>query len=126
MKTEIIDTIEKLELFKDTDIGRLYASALDCDLPIISKEKCCQILAWVYIFGGGNEDVCMNKNFGSAIRYSQYRLNILGGEMIDIDYIETLQEYIREAEQYSKKLGNDNKPEWISDIEGRYQVTTRI
>jgi hypothetical protein len=93
----------------------LYDTALSAGIPIISGNKCCRILAWLYIYGGGNEQVIEGK-LNTAILYSQKRLNLLGGEMPDLELLPILQDYIKSIANYY------NPPEWVNELEAEYKI----
>jgi hypothetical protein len=59
-----------------------YITAGKAGLKVVSAlsdDKCCRLLAWLYVYGAANEDVIFGK-LTDAIFYAQGRLNLLGGE----------------------------------------------
>jgi len=109
---------------------------LQAGLPIISTDNCCRLLAWLYVFGGGNEAVTQDDKLRNSIVYAQYRLNILGGEVPDVEWLPVLCDYIAELECYAKdvaaaiKAGKDKnevpQPDWLEGVEKQYKVKSGI
>ena len=96
--------------------NQLYETALSTGIPIISGEKCCQILAYLYVYGGANEQVIYNDRLRNAIFYAQKRLNIEGGENFNTELAEKMKEYIKSiADHY-------NPPEWVIELENEYGI----
>jgi len=96
----------------------LYETALSAGLPVISGDKCCRLLAWLYVYGGGNEQVIEGK-LNAAIIYAQKRLNILGGETPDAELMPVLTEYVRSIADFK------NPPEWVDRLEKEYGLKPR-
>jgi hypothetical protein len=99
-------------------IKALFQTAVNCDLKIYSDDFCCQLLAWVSVFGGGREETVINPLLHETIMYAKKRLNIEGGEAPNGELLPLLQAYIKEAEDYVKDKAE--KPEWVTQIEGKY------
>jgi hypothetical protein len=95
---------------------QFYVTAGLTGLKIIPDDKCCRILAWLYIYGGENEQV-LDSRMSDAIFYAQGRLNLLGGEKPDADLLPVLQGYIKEITGKDKY---NNPPEWIIDLEKEF------
>jgi hypothetical protein len=103
------------EMNSQTDFRKqLYETALSAGLPIISGDKCCQLLAWLYIYGGANEQTVFNEKLRNAIFSAQQRLNINGGEVPDMELTPVMQNYIKSVSDYN------NPPEWIIELEKEY------
>lgn len=119
--------------FEVETIRAMYASALSVGLPIVSMDKCCQLLAWLYVYGGGNEATVFNAKFRYAVLYAQHRMNLFGGETPNGEWLPVLQEYIKEAESdCDRRMAARRDDEkyittlsWIKDIEKTYNITTR-
>jgi hypothetical protein len=109
---------------------QLYKSAEFAGLKIISDDKCCRLLAWLYIYGGGNEQV-IDDRISNAILYAQRRLNLSGGETPDTDLLPVLMDYIKDIAgdnplDFFCNLKNgkyDNPPEWIVRLEEEFGLT---
>jgi hypothetical protein len=95
--------------------SRFYETALSAGIPILSGDKCCRILAWLYVYGGGNEQVIEGR-LNAAIQYAQKRLNLLGGEIPDLELLPILQGYIKSIADYH------NPPEWVNELEAEYKI----
>jgi hypothetical protein len=57
--------------------GRLYAAAESAGLKILSDDKCCRLLAWLYVRGGGREEAVFDGRLNGAFLYAQKRLGLL-------------------------------------------------
>jgi hypothetical protein len=104
----------------------MYDTALSAGIPIISGDECCQLLAWVYIYGGGHEQCVMDERLCNAILYAQQRLNINGGEVPDLELLPVLQGYIKSIEEnvrtYKYHKDYDNPPEWVLVLEKKWDI----
>jgi hypothetical protein len=98
------------------DRKALYRTALAANMPLIPDDKCCRLLAWLYVYGGNNEQVVFDGRLNNAIFYAQHRLNLFGGELPDAELVSVLQEYIKSVEDYS------NPPEWVADLEKEFGI----
>lgn len=89
-------------------------------MTMYSDDFCCKLLAWVYIFGGGNEMVTQNRRMFEEITIAQDRLNLKGGEIPNGKLLPLLQQYMREAEHHERGV---NPAEWVNtDINARYNI----
>jgi hypothetical protein len=86
----------------------------------LPDEQCCQLLAWLLIYGGGCEATTTNYKLNTDIRCAQMRLNIFDGEIPKGELIPPLQEFIIECERYERR--EIDKPQWLDDIEKRYSL----
>ena len=94
----------------------LYETALSAGIPIISSDKCCQLLAWVYVYGGGHEQVVMDERLSNAILYAKQRLNFNGGEIPNRELTPIMIQYIKSVNDY------DKPPEWVLLLEKEYSI----
>ena len=93
----------------------MIETAMSVGLPIISDYNCCRLLAWLYVYGGENEQVIQD-NLSFFIMYAQRRLNIFGGEIPDRKLLPLLQGYIESITDYY------NPPEWVIELEKKYNI----
>jgi tRNA(Ile2) C34 agmatinyltransferase TiaS len=91
-----------------TDYKKMLLTAESAGIKIVSDDKCCRLLAWLYVHGGGNEAVTVNLKLNADILEAQKRLNLYGGERVNLELLPTLQEYIRQAES--------SNPDWIAEL----------
>ena len=106
---------------------QVYDAALSAGMPIISGDECCQLLAWLYIYGGGNEQCVVDERLRNAIFYAQQRLNINGGEVPDLELLPVLQGYIKSIEERvvdKKHLNYNDPPEWVLALEKKWNIKT--
>jgi len=105
---------------------KIYDAALAAGIPILSGDKCCQLLAWLYIYGGGNEQCVVDERLRNAIFYAQQRLNINGGEVPDLELLPVLQGYIKSIEEkaitHKHHKDYDNPPEWVLNLEKEWNI----
>jgi hypothetical protein len=91
-----------------TDYKKMLLTAESAGIKIVSDDKCCRLLAWLYVHGGGNESTTINLKLNADIHEAQKRLNLYGGERVNVELLPTLQEYIRQAES--------SNPDWIAEL----------
>jgi hypothetical protein len=109
--------------------AEFYRTAALNGMKIISDDKCCRLLAWLYVYGGGNEQVIEGKLSGH-IMYAQARLNIDGGEIPDGELLPVLKHYINDITGADKNgFYHDTKnkkyrspPEWVIELENEYGI----
>jgi hypothetical protein len=88
---------------------------------MFSDDFCCKLLAWVFIFGGGNEAITLNKVMRESIFVAQKRLNLLGGEVPNAELLPLLQKYIRQAEYHENGI---EECAWVNtEINKRYALS---
>jgi hypothetical protein len=97
---------------------QFYVTAGLAELKIIPDDKCCRLLAWLYVYGGENEQV-LDGRVSGAIFYAQGRLNLLGGERPNVELLPVLQGYIKSITDYK------NPPEWVLELEKEYGIKPR-
>lgn len=90
------------------DYQKMLDTCESAGIKIISDDKCCRLLAWLLVHGGGNESTTINLKLNADILQAQKRLNLFGGERPNKDLVPKLQEYIKQAETCN--------PWWISDL----------
>lgn len=104
---------------------QLLATAEQADLKIVSDDKCCRLLAWLYAYGGGNEAVTMNMKLNRDILTAQKRLNLFGGEKVNKELLPKLQEYIKQVEPIVQ-LKSKEHPQWVYDICDYYGLSKTL
>jgi hypothetical protein len=98
----------------------LHETARAANLKILPDDKCCQLLAWLLHFGGGQEEVTFNTKLNVDIGEAQNRLNLYGGELCNIELLPMLKIYSMDAEKYI--AGKIPKSVWMQEIETTYNV----
>jgi hypothetical protein len=101
------------------DREALYATYRAAGLKLLSDTYCCQLLAWLLVYGGGEEKTVLDEHLNTDIREAQQRLNIYGGKRPNVKLVAELQQYIQECEQ------GRVYPPWVKEIEQRYKLTRR-
>ena len=102
--------------YKDDIRQRMYNTALAFDLEIISGDKCCQLLAWTSVYGGGHEQIVLDERLSNAVLYAQQRLNINGGEIPNLELVPIMLDYIKSVTDF------DNPPNWVIKLEKEYNI----
>jgi len=93
-----------------------YDSCLLAGIPVVSTDECCQLLAWLSVYGSENAACVLNRRLNNAIHYAQKRLNIVSGGVPDVELLPVLQDYIKSIKDY------DNPPDWVIELEKKYEV----
>jgi hypothetical protein len=107
---------EVVEMNMDVSVRRqFYMTAGSAGLKIIPDDKCCRLLAWLYVYGGGNEQV-IDGRLSGHIMYAQARLNIDGGEIPDRELAGVMKDYVKSITDYH------NPPEWVNELESEYKI----
>jgi len=88
-----------------------------CDsvgLPYITRDTAARIFAIVYVHGGGEEEMVLNRKFTNDVKYIQRRFGIQGGCVPEAEFASLLQHYVRELEDYMHEHQHDESsiPEW--------------
>ena len=90
-------------------------------LPYITRDTAARIFAIVYVHGGGEEEMVLNRKFTNDVKYIQRRFGIQGGCVPEAEFASLLQGYVRELEQYERdhqrlilgpKEQQSSIPEW--------------
>ena len=100
---------------------------------MMTNEFAAKLLAYVYVFGGGNEAVTLHKGLNAGIMIAQEKFNIKGGCIPNAEGVVLIQKYIKEAEQaeFRAKTSKLNIPftqkllhelPWLHDIYERYEL----
>ena len=98
----------------------MYDTAFEAGIPIISDDKCCRLLAWLYVYGGGCEAVVLDEKLNAAIIYAQKRLNIFDCERPDAELLPVYRDYVKSTGSFDKP--NEPPPEWVPALEKEYGI----
>ena len=92
-------------------------------MKILSDDFCCKLLAWVLAYGGANEAVIFNTVLNIDINTAQKRLNIIGGEIPNIQLLPIFQKYSQELKGYLGMDKNYREPDWVEEeINKKYKL----
>ena len=107
------------------DYQKMLDTCESAGIKMISDDHCCRLLAWLYVYGGGNEAVTINMKLNKNIMIAQKRLNLLGGEVPNVELLPTLQSYIREIEpiMHGAKITH---PKWVYSICDYYGLSSKL
>ena len=100
----------------DDFMKQFYETAFNAGILVISDDKCVQLLAWLHVYGGSQEQAVMSGRLNASISYAQKRFNIFGGERPDPEFIRSFQDYVKTIEDYN------NPPEWVLSLEKEYNI----
>ena len=81
---------------------------------MMSNDFAAKLLAWLYMFGGGNEAVTLHQGLNSGIAIAQEKFKIKGGCVPDTEGVILINKYIKELE-----VSLDDTV-WIKEIFDRY------
>lgn len=87
---------------------------------MMSMNFAAKLLAYVYVFGGGNESVVYNEGMNAGIAIAQQKFHIKGGEIPQANSIPVIRAFIHELE----RKGDDTP--WLSEIYYRYNIRNKI
>lgn len=87
-------------------------------IPAITTDTSARIMAIIYVHGGGEEEMVLNRKFTNDVQYIQRRFHIQGGEVPDTRFVVLLQGYVRELEDYMHQHLHDDSviPEWCHKL----------
>ena len=108
MNREQATTLQELTIAAFESVG----------LPYISRDTAARIFAIVYVHGGGEEEMVLNRKFTNDVKYIQRRFGIQGGEVPEAEFASLLQHYVRELEDYMHEHLHDESsiPEWARKL----------
>src|SRR5574344_1182525 len=92
---------------------KLLKTAETAGINILSNEKCCKLLAFLYCCGSDNQDVLYNTRLRKNIYYTQRKINVFGGENPKKDLMFKFNEYVKD-ELKCQLEGNHSS--WIKSI----------
>jgi hypothetical protein len=98
----------------DNLLDQWYRAFESIGIKILSDDFCCQLLAWLNVYGGNTEDVNLNIKLRTDIFEAQKRLNLYGGELPNAELLPKLQDFIKSLSDYN------NPPEWVKELEKKY------
>lgn len=87
-------------------------------IPAITTDTSARLMAIVYVHGGGEEEMVLNRKFTNDVQYIQRRFGIMGGEVPNAEFVRTLQGYVRHLEDYMHQHLHDETsiPEWAHKL----------
>ena len=103
-------------------IKQLYDTAFAAGIPIISIDKCCRLMAWVYVFGGGCEQVVFDHRLNSSITYAQKRLGIEGCNAPQGEHAAAIRGYIESITTKDRYTPKKDLPNWVFELEKEYKI----
>jgi hypothetical protein len=98
----------------DNLLGQVYKAFESVGIKLLSDDFCCQLLAWLNVYGDGVENIVLDVKLRTDILEAQRRLNLFGGEIPNVDLLPKLQEYIKSISDFKKP------PEWVKELEKKY------
>lgn len=81
----------------------------------LTKGKCICLLAWLYVYGGGQEAACVDARLSSHLLYAQRRLGLEGGLLPALDVVQGIKLRIAECRQ-------QERPAWLLELCAEYRV----
>jgi hypothetical protein len=104
-------------------IEMIYEACQEAGIPILSLDKCCRLLAIVYVMGGSMEAFTHNTRLVAEWRYAQHRCNIYEGRVPDKEALTLIRKYVSELESYYEGRSSETEhPRWVMDIMARYGI----
>ena len=106
-------------------------ACLSAGIAAISTDTCAKIIAVLYVHGN-NEYMTHHTTFLADLRYIQYRFHLHGTGTPNADFVELVQLYVKELEQYERDhkdeqngsgLFSSHIPSWAVDLfKSRYDI----
>ena len=97
----------------------LYAACRQMNLEIVPKDIGARVMAWVYL-NGSDERICYSPRLRCELEHLQEVYHIQGGDVPDKDFVERIQIYTKELQEYADNH-NGELPEWLINlISNRY------
>lgn len=93
----------------------LLVTAHSADLPVLSHDHCCQLMALLHMYGNC-ECFVFNEALKTSVQYAAIRLKLKGGCRPAAETVTAIQSYIRD-------IDSGGKPEWVGYFEVRYNVS---
>jgi len=84
--------------------------------PHMTDSYCCQLLAFLLVYGGENEKVVKDVALNVDMLIAQQRLNIYGGEIPNAELVGLMRRYIKELREGGEQI------EWLQEIYKRYNL----
>lgn len=76
------------------DRNELLQTAFNAGLKVLSDDYCAKLLAWLYVYGGGSEQVVYDQELNADIKYAQLRANLIGGQIPDVKICKQIRHYV--------------------------------
>jgi len=92
-----------IDVFKNELVAAIDKSAQEVGMSVfksLTDDFCCKLLAWLYVFGGGQEAPVFNGRMNVDIAIAQSRMNAYGGEVPNVRLLPTLRRYVRDLEWF--------------------------
>ena len=99
----------------------LLRTAAEAGLWVIPRQRCLELLAACYVFGGGCEAFVFNERLSEAVQFAQRMIGVEGGEHPSPDDVEELKRLIGECGDFSKP----GKPDWAVALAKEYKFELR-
>lgn len=93
---------------------QMLNTAAGCGMNVISREHAAQLIAVVFLYG--DESTVFSQKMNADIRYIQKRYGLMGGCAPDMGFVKLAGQYVRDIRQ-------NGHPEWMKELEKRYDVT---
>ena len=96
-----------------------FRTCAQANLPVLSKEYCVELLAWLYVYGGGYEAVVHNELMKGHISFAQQLFNVNGSEVPDLYLFQNLKPLVKHAEHLRT---SQQAPDWALHIVEKYNI----
>lgn len=119
-KTIPEEEIESMRGFQRNLWASMLQTSFVAGIKIISDDTCCKLLAWVFVLGGGTEESTHNIKLNTALMHAQKRANLLGGERVNLEFLEPIKNYSQDLNNFIEKKAQ--RPEWLTKLETEYNI----
>ena len=104
--------------FRDRLRMKLYQSGAHCGLPLLPHEKCLQLLAWLYVYGGEQEKSTDGGILTAHLLHAQERLRAYGTGVPAPETVQSLKRLVNECYQ-------PERPAWLLELCAEYGVKAK-
>ena len=88
-------------------------------ISLMSNDRCCMLLAFLLVFGGGMEAVTQNNILYTDIQIAQAKMNLNGGEVPEIGLLPRLHQNIKQLTITGEKT------DWLPELLAKYKISWR-
>lgn len=98
---------------------QFLSAAEKAGMWVVGRERCRQLMAFLYVHGGANSDVVFNAKLRQHILFAQRMLRLEGMETPDPEDVAAINGYVDELCPHGWR-GGRARPQWLDEIADEY------